>query len=257
MRARLLAWSLFCVALLVLVLQHRPLLDTFGPMGSLSGTNTGAHLLLGTHRIRVSKGSGAKVYPHPMRRVLPLGKPYAAATVRFEISFGKDFDFGCKGKVGGFQIGSAPSTGGRHSPWASSFRVMWNSLGGAYMYVYYPAGWGAQASNDKGVEHFLDGFPGAFRKNSDDGNPVWHSVAMRVHLNSFTPVWRNGRKFNQPNPDGRLVLNVDGVEKSVDNVVMRIHPNITLRDFTIDFFHGGPCVATKDMTAWIRDVRMV
>lgn len=205
------------------------------------------YLLVGMHTINVRKGMGASS-GKPFYRTLPFLAQLLTATVRFDISFSKDFDFGCRGKVGGFQIGAGASTGERHSPWGSSFRVMWDSAGGAYMYVYYPTGWGAQAPNGAGVSYRA--IPGAFRKNARDDQKRWHVVTMTVQLNSFD---RQGR----PRHDGKLVLNVDGVSQTVPGVVMRISPRITVNDFVFNFFHGGPCTAGKSMTAWVQNARLL
>lgn len=207
------------------------------------------YLLPGTHAINVQRGMGADA-GKAFVRTLRFDRQHLAATVRFDISFGKNFDFGCRGKVGGFQIGAGASAGERHSPWGSSFRVMWNSAGGAYMYVYFPTGWGPQNPNGAGMEYYVNSFPGAFSKNTDDNWKKWHTVTMSVRLNSF-----DGR--GRPQRDGKLTLNVDGTVRALSGVVMRISPRITLNDFVFNFFHGGPCRAGKDMTAWVRDVRLV
>lgn len=238
---------LFAIVIVICILAHPGRREMFDK----------AVLLGGEHVVSISRGMGAGQGGKPFFRTLPFA-PRMSATVRFAIRFDPNFDYGCKGKIGGFQIGDEPSTGGQHSRNGSSFRLMWDSKGGAYMYIYVPLGsqpfqkYAALRAppTSQGINMFEKGYAGALSPGS------WHAVEMGVALNTFE--WRviRGRRILAPRPDGVITMRVGGKGHTLNGVVMRMSPRILLDRFVFNVFHGGPCVASKDMTLAIRDVQI-
>lgn len=192
-------------------------------------------------QVNIRRGMGANTSKAFYREVWFSDR--TSASFQFQVSFGSAFAFGCKGKIGGFHIGRGPSSGGEQSD-ASSFRVMWDNQGRPYMYVYFPTSFRPPPPNGYGHEYFKGQFP-PMRKNTHGQPKTWNTITMSVVLNGFRPD-------GKAKPDGSLTLLVDGRSHTLPNIVMRTSPSVLLNRFVFNVFHGGPCVASKDMTAWIR-----
>ena len=203
--------------------------------------------------ITIRRGQGAES-SKPYIEVLKLPRKMESARVRFDIFFDEDFDFACRGKIGGFFVGPGRSQGGEHARDGSSFRVMWDAGGGAYMYVYTPKGSEKWQTDDRlrdrtsmGYNLYTTSFPDALRRNG------WRTVTMGIKLNTFAST--DGQ--DDPKPDGQLYLQVDGAEETLDNVVMRLNSKYKVDKFVFNLFHGGPCKAPKTMHVDIRNVELV
>ena len=194
-----------------------------------------------TVQIRPGMGSGKthalnKLYKSPP---FPLA---TKASVAFDIMFANGFEWGCRGKVGGFVVGSGPADGHEHSAGAASYRLCWNSGGGAFVYVYVPAGTGArqppgplQTIGRNGAILWDKEFRSAFRYDT------WHRVEMSLSLN------RPGAN------DGTMTLTIDGKTQTISGMVWRV-ANQKISFFGLGIFHGGPCSATKNSSLTIRNM---
>lgn len=221
-------------------------LDTPGqtPVGRLLGT-----LLDGTVRVthRPGSGPGRHAYQRVFRDApFPVGGEGCVAT--FEAQFDRGFEWGCRGKVGGLSVGPGESGGGEHSRRGASLRLMWDEGGGAYAYVYVPSGtYGMQPAPldermPKGQAVFADDYRRALVGRG------WHRVSLGVRLNS---VGRDG-----PRADGELFFSVDGVERTLRNVVWRTSKELKIEEFTLGVFHGGGCRARRTSHSSYRNIQI-
>lgn len=170
---------------------------------------------------------------------------FDGCVVSFDIRFERGFEWGCRGKIGGLFIGPGQADGGKHSRDGASFRVMWDSRGSAYGYVYVPTGSEYLQPPElarrapKGQDILKDKFSGVFGSR-------WRTVELGLKLNSFS----RGR----PNRDGQLMLSVDGRTQRLKGVVWRLRKDISIDAFTLGLFHGGPCSATRTSYSDVRNV---
>lgn len=174
------------------------------------------------------------------------GAPFPAsdgAIASFEINFAPGFEWSCGGKIGGFEIGSGPASGCRHSSDGASHRFNFNPNNSAKAYVYVPDGTQGrqpgplQRRLNCGNGVFEDDFQGVFTEGR------WHTIRMGVKLN--TPGQANGK----------LMLSVDGRERVLDNVIMRSSAGMNIQGFQFGMFHGGGCKATKTSQLSVRNLK--
>ncbi len=213
---------------------------------SSCSSRTSNHLFVGkplatlAHHVKVTYRPGTGPGRHAFDATysdgpFPIRQGGVVAT--FDALFAKGFEWGCRGKVGGFSIGPGASNGGDHSPNGASHRLMWDAGGGAYAYVYVPSGTERRQPEPLrqhgqfGVGVFAEHFRGALRAGA------WHHVALGLKLNTFAG--------SKPNADGVLLLSIDGTAHLLRNVVWRQYPNLAVEDFALATFHGGPCEATR------------
>lgn len=155
-------------------------------------------------------------------------------TSKFQVKFGKGFEWGCRGKVGGMFIGEGHASGGRHTPGAASARLMWDKDGGAFANVYVPEGTqGRQrpevssVGGKYGARLFRGDFKNAFSEDK------WNDVEMSVTLN------------DPGKSNGTLTMSVNGKTRTMDGIMWRTG-NQGFNNFVLNPFHGGGCMATKD-----------
>ncbi len=191
-------------------------------------------------RVKVTHRPGTGPGHHALNMMFtkaPFPIRSGGAVVTFNVLFVKPFEFGCRGKVGGFGVGPGAADGGEHSPNGASHRLMWDAGGGAFAYVYVPSGTERRQPpplrehSAYGSSAFLDKFRGALR----DG--VWHRVTLGLKLNSFSG--------SKPNADGELLLGIDGNTQKLTRVIWRQFPGLAIEHFGLGVFHGGPCHATR------------
>lgn len=175
------------------------------------------------------------------------GLPAQGAIVSFEVMFSPGFEWSCRGKVGGINIGPGTSSGCNYSTNGASLRLMWEAKRippTPFAYVYVPQG--SASRQPPGLRNppkcgqglFQDEFKGMLTTGA------WFRVQLGVLLNSA-----GGR------PDGRLLFSVNGRTKVLDGVVWRLG-NEKIESLTWNVFHGGGCAATKQSSLQIRDVRV-
>ncbi len=197
-------------------------------------------------RIKAGTGPGRHAFhkefkgdPFPLKR---------GAVVNFDLRFERGFEWGCRGKIGGLFIGHGEADGGEHSKYGASLRLMWDAGGGAYAYVYVPKGSERHQPspldehNQKGTSVFKN----AYKRSLVGTN--WHRIQLGVKLNSFTK--------NKPNADGELLLSIDDKQRILRNVMWRLRDDISVEQFALGVFHGGPCRATRTSATAVRDVRV-
>lgn len=219
-----------------------------GGGNSSPGSRTGALVATlqgGTVTVNIRKGMGAGG-KHALNKDFGKGNfPIDdGAVVGFDINFAPGYEWGCKGKIGGLQIGSGKASGGDYSTNGATHRMMWDKGGGAYAYVYIPQGTG-------------DRQPSQLSSPGEYGQSVWKSDFSGILK---TDTWHRvelGVKLNTPGKsDGRMFMRIDGVERTLNNVYWRTSGGMDITAFGIGIFHGGPCKAEKDSTLYIRNMQL-
>lgn len=223
-----------------------------------------------TQAVHIHAGQGAKHYAVvecggglPCHKAFNENFPLPASITRlqglvlaFDVRFGHDYEWGCRGKLGGMFIGEGSASAGNYLEHGSSARVMWDGprpsnafLPGAYGYVYVPKGTeraqppALQPDSDTGATPFKADFAGMFTTER------WHRVELGVRLNTFD-------SNNRPRNDGRLMLYVDGREAELGGVIWRVRPGDTFRLVRMSIFHGGGCHATRSSELRLRNLRV-
>lgn len=202
-------------------------------------------------KITIQKGMGSDSGKHAYNKKWSLSSLKSAKTgmiATFSIKFAKGFEYGCRGKVGGFFIGTGKASGCKHSPDAASYRIMWNSKGGPYPYVYIPKGThtsqrGAlKVVKDCGLGLWEFGNNGAFNAGG------FVDIELGVKLNTVTST---GKVI----ADGQLWFKVGkGKGKLIKNVIWRTKQKHNINTFSLGVFHGGPCNATRTSNMEIKDL---
>jgi len=146
------------------------------------------------------------------------------------------------GKLLGFCYGTKRGQCSNGRDWKKgegSVRVMWHRGGHANLYVYMTTGDSVRAYNQQQDDYKRVTSIGESKKGGYPGHDVWdqnreftlkpgkNSVAIEVRMN--TP----GQS------DGILGLQVNGVTKTLKNVVLRSDPNEMLTSFRMTSFYGG------------------
>jgi hypothetical protein len=163
------------------------------------------------------------------------------------------------GKLGGFDIGEGPSSGGNFSPEAASYRVTWKDGGGLLAYLYPAtrqnfskessgaASWAVldQTPAFQSVSRVSSGIHMFLPKKNEDYKLVveketWNSISMYLKLN--TPG-----KY-----DGVLELTVNGVTERIDEVRYR-YSDIKVVGYLLHPFFGGSQRPPTDTKAWFAD----
>ena len=174
---------------------------------------------------------------------VPRGFPSSTGVVVvWDVFYLPGWDFVRGGKFGGVGIGPGVASGYRHSPNGSSNRVMWQADGGCILYIYPPEGsqqvvpeLRPQSNKDHGAGFFGPVFAKALKIGK------WNRIEIGTKLNSFDG--------SQPNADGKAMLTVNGVSRTLEKVVWRRFPNLTIESFDLGVFFGGPSPASRDCTA--------
>lgn len=194
------------------------------------GTGPGKHALN-----KMFEGS-----PFPVRN--------GGLVAQFKVRFEEDFEWGCRGKIGGFGIGPGPADGGEHKANGASLRVMWNSGGGAFVYVYVPAGSERHQPPglDRRARYGLLLFEREHRRAFEAD--TWHTVRLGLRLNTFDG--------DRPNNDGTLMLDIDGHQETQNHVIWRLRPEFAIEHFGFGIFHGGPCRATRTSRSAYKDLKI-
>lgn len=176
----------------------------------------------------------------------------ATFNVKFDRNGKQDFEWLCRGKVGGLFIGPGNADGGNPSQNGASVRLMWDGYQkGGYAYVYLPVGAPRPGqmiptSGNKGFNVFKGEFNGVFADNQ------WHTIKLGVKLNSF--------KNNVPQANGALTFAIDGKQRSISSgIIWRKFPKLVAGRFEAKVFPGGgskeeeqqrKCTATR--TSYMR-----
>lgn len=192
----------------------------------------------------IRRGSGAQRgvdRPSKVYGSRPFPIDNGGVVVTFEIMFMPNFEWGCRGKIGGLMIGPNEASGCRHFADSASHRLMWDRDGGAFSYVYVPQGTNNRQPaplnqyRNCGLGVFESDFRRALTTNK------WHRIQLATRLN--TPG----------SSDGALMLSVDGKARTLRGVTWRTG-NQGIRSLSFGIFHGGGCVATRDSRLSIRNV---
>lgn len=171
---------------------------------------------------------------------------------KFAVKFNKGFEWGCRGKVGGFFIGPGQSSGKVHSVNGASHRLMWNEGGGAYAYVYVPKGTHElqtgrlRAVLEEGTDFGRDYMTSIFPIDT------WVNVEIGVKLNTM-------KDKKKPNADGKLWLKVGNKSLYNGAVVWRTRAKYIIERFGFNVFHGGPkrvCDAKRSSSMDIANVQI-
>lgn len=188
------------------------------------------------------------------------GLPFATqggVVLQFQVKFAPGFEWGCGGgKLGGLFMGQSNASGGQHSAGGASARVKWQEGGGASAYVYLPAGvtlpdsakpfqpaWERGKTLKTGNHLFRATFKDAFV------SPDWHTVQLGLKPN--TPNKSDGQLFFAVNGRWQLLHGFRWWQPVAGTVINRY---ITALD--MDFFHGGPCSATRTSKLDCRDIKL-
>lgn len=199
-------------------------------------------------RVRHARGTGPG--RHAMQREFD-GKPFPvrrSCVAAFEVQFERNFEWGCRGKIGGLKVGPGQADGGVHSWNGASLRVMWDGGGGAYAYVYVPAGSQHRQPaplNERekvGTDVFKADFRTAFLGTG------WHRVEIGLLLNTFSK--------GKPNADGKLVFSVNGKTRTLNKIIWAMAPEHLVSSFVLGVFHGGGCRATRTSRSNYRNIRL-
>jgi hypothetical protein len=189
--------------------------------------------------------------------------PSTSCRVRYKLWFDDSFDwkqtnsYTVGGKLGGFRIGSGPSTGGNYSDEGASFRLIFKPDRAAAGY-FYPQlksdrsggnpSW-SELDQDQTLENqsyiatgvhvwYINHKPQLFFKSN-----AWNDIEMFVKLN--TP----GKK------DGIMELVVNGVPKRLTNVRYR-NTDIKIERYYLEVFFGGgndSYAPRTDVRLWFAD----
>lgn len=212
--------------------------------GALAGG--GGALLESSLVVNIAPGTGSgrrhalnKLYRQP---------PFPAARgarVTFDLTFRAGFEWGCRGKVGGFVVGTGPADGHEHSAGAASYRLCWNSGGGAFVYVYVPAGTQARQP------------PGPLRSTNSQGALLWEREFRTAFTTEKAHKVELALALNSPGAaDGTMTVAIDGRRQSLGGVIWRTG-NQPVSFWGLGVFHGGPCAATRPSALVIQNMRAV
>lgn len=215
---------------------------------SSPGSRTGdkvATLEKGTITVNIRRGMGAGGQ-HALQRDYRNSFPIRdGCVVGFDIFFKEGFEFGCKGKIGGLQIGTGKASGGQYSPNGATHRMMWDRDGKtAYAYVYVPEGTGGRQ-------------PGPLSNPGKYGQSVWkNAFAGKLKTGDWLRV-ELGVKLNTPGKsDGAMFMRIEDEQQTQGNVYWRTSGTMDITKFGFGIFHGGPCKAERDSTLYIRNVEL-
>ena len=244
MPCHVLCWV--CVALLMLVDQQAALTK---PRAYLDSEHRGdkLHQVLKSKVVVVRKGMGAGG-KHAYNLIYRIPRAWQQEAKRgmvaaFWLRFDDNFEWGCRGKVGGLFVGPGKANDRKHSVDGASNRLMWTADGDATAYIYVPLGTehlqpdplfrprGTQSENDAGVNWLAD-------EGVSLGEGTWVYVEIGVKLNTFD---RRGR----PKPNGLIVMQIGHHTFTLENVALRTRPEHGVSRFSFTVFHGGGCKATR------------
>lgn len=214
------------------------------------GNTAHATLLTGPRAIAIKAGMGhGAKHAYFQKFKDPPAFPMERGGIRmsFQVKFHRGFEWGCRGKLGGVFMGTTSASAFKQSKRGASHRVMWDSGGGAHAYVYVPKGSEhlqppeLAVRKKAGQDVWVRDFAGKLNKFG-----VWHTVELGVKLNSV----KNG----VPRADGKMMLRIGGLTKSLNKVVWRLYDDVAVEHFVISVFHGGPCRATRYSKLEVRKV---
>lgn len=191
--------------------------------------------------IKPGMGNGAQ---HALNKSFK-GNPFPAqggVLASFDITFNQGYEWGCRGKIGGFHVGNGKASGGQHSDTGASFRMCWNKGGGAFAYVYVPNGTSGQQPR------ILAG------KNGQWGLLIWEKEFAGVFTAGKATRVEMGIRLNkQGGRDGSMMLKIGDRVQNLDGITWR-NGNQPVSFFGLGIFHGGPCKATKTSSLVIRNL---
>jgi hypothetical protein len=176
--------------------------------------------------------------------------PTESAMLGFDVFFEPGWQWARGGKFGGFYIGKGHASGRRHSPTASSHRIMWQEEGGAISYIYAPLDLDQldetlEPRNDRAGSGFHHD---AFAKVFEVGR--WHSVRVGVRNNTY----------GNAKPDGVAYLRVDGkkeVKREIKWTASNRDPKPHINHITWNTFFGAPQTAPVDCVAFYRNFKLL
>ena len=175
----------------------------------------------------------------------PRGMRKDAVVLAMRVFYPIGFDFARGGKMIGIEMGEGESSGGRHSPNASSHRIMWQTDGGAISYIYPPEGV-KQADSRLSTESFG---VGAWKKDFERvlKTGKWHDVEVGVRMNTFDAR-------GKPNPDGVGYIRIDGISREFTGIRWAGTKKYAyVSGLTVSSFFGGPLTSPKDQHAYYAD----
>jgi hypothetical protein len=180
---------------------------------------------------------------------VPRGFPRSegGVVVSFDVYFPAGWKWARGGKFGGVSIGTEPASGGRHNDRGASNRIMWQTDGGAILYIYPPSGAKQVApalteSRKMGNGVFNKEFAGALKIGR------WNTVELGTKLNTFSG--------SKPNADGAGSLTVNGRTETIDRVIWRRFPDLRIEGFDLGVFFGGPDPSPVDQHAYYKNFKV-
>lgn len=165
------------------------------------------------------------------------------------------------GKLGGFDIGEGPSSGGNFSTNAASYRITWKNDGGllAYLYPATRQNFSKGSNGSSATWELLDQTPGFQRISRIDSGihvfmPPTKKTAYKLVMQK--EAWNDISmyiKLNTPGKyDGVMELTVNGVTERTDEVRYR-NNNIQVLGYLLHTFFGGSQRPPTDTKTWFAD----
>lgn len=203
-----------------------------------------ATLMSDSMRIVIEKGMGAG-NPKPGGRTFK-GAPFPISSggvvVSFEIMFDAGYEWSCGGKIGGLFVGTGSASGCDYSTNGASNRINFGRNGGMKSYVYIPEGSAGKQPSELssppncGQKVFEDDFANSFTPGK------WYTVHCGIRLNTV------GKS------DGKLLVGLNDKVRVLNGVLWRLS-NLPITRFSFNPFHGGGCLASRQSSLNLRNVR--
>lgn len=170
--------------------------------------------------------------------------PLQACVLAFDVLFEPDFEWACRGKVGGLFVGTGSASGGNYSRDGASLRFMWEGASTPvvpFAYAYVPEGSQDQQPPplSKQPEFGAALFQKEFGRILRPGQ--WYHIELGIKLNTL------GKS------DGVLYMAVDGKSYKQTGVVWRL-VDVGITKAEINSFVGGGCQSTRKSGMQLRNM---
>lgn len=178
--------------------------------------------------------------------------PSETVSLSYEVFFPSTFNFVKGGKLPGVCFGVDPkacATGGEWAPNEGSFRIMWKSNGVGQGYAYQAVKGGSSAA----LQIQNKGYKDAVKKASDTGHALWSTSTFQFKRGTWNTVSFT-LKMNSPGKrDGTLRLTINGVTKTLDDVVFRENATVKFSNVIfVSFFGGGSADWASPVDTYIK-----
>lgn len=183
-------------------------------------------------------GSGLQLRANPYRKF-----PASSAWISYDIFVPSDFPWNNSGKIGaGFCLGTGPgncSTGGDWSDDSGSIRVSWDGPRKAVTpYVYIPTQVGG-GSRKKSIENQGSSFKSIIRLGGSNGVHLWYKNPFPLKAGQWNTVSLVVRLNTPGKSDGYLRFRVNGLERTLSNILWRSSSNVKISNVLFSVFYGG------------------